>query len=70
MHTLMYNTFLNKATGSCLPGIVDAQMLPQQHARQSSGLQYTQRLRQEAERLRRECNALLRERFGLEQCIR
>ena len=33
-------------------------------------VQYTQRVRQELEGMRRQCNALLLERFGLEQCIR
>ena len=33
-------------------------------------LQYIQRVRQDLERLRRQCNVLLRERHSLEQCIR
>lgn len=40
------------------------------HSNHQQKLQYTRGLKQELEGIRAECNALLRERFGLEQCIR
>jgi chemotaxis protein histidine kinase CheA len=40
------------------------------HANPQQRVQYLRRVREEAEGLRRRCNAALRERFQLEQCVR
>ena len=40
------------------------------HSNPAQRLQYHRRLKSDLEAMRRDCTTMLRERFGLEQCVR